>query len=306
MKIKSLAYYWMLNVLRKHRLILNYKKMKKTLTIVSVALVALILSSCVENSKKYQALLAEKQSVEVQKTDMENQYNTAIGIINDVENNLQAIRDAEGILLVQQEGTQREQIVSELIQIKEVMAANRARLDSLNTVLAKSNRNVANLRAQIKKLQAQIAEKDQMIADLQAQIAQKDGQIAGLNTQVANLNNDLNNANAEIDRISNEKTAQTNEMNTVYYIGATKKDLKADGILNKRDVLKQNVPTSVFTKADKRNLNEVVFNAKKAFILTSHPADSYTLVEGEGTVTVQITNPDMFWSVSKYLVVRTK
>ncbi len=280
--------------------------MKKSLTIVAVALVAFIFSSCVENSKKYQALLAEKQAVEVQKTDLENQYNSAIGIINDVENNLQAIRDAEGILLVQQEGTQREQIVSELIQIKEVMAVNRARLDSLNTVLEKSGRNVSNLRAQIKKLQAQIAEKDQIIADLQAQIVQRDNVISGLNTQIEDLNSNLNNANAEIERISNEKTDQTNEMNVVYYIGATRRELKENGILNRRDVLKTDVPTNLFTQADKRDLNEIVFNAKKVFVLTSHPVNSYTLVEGEGTVTVQINDPEAFWSVSRYMVARIK
>ncbi|MCQ2322487.1 MAG: hypothetical protein MJZ47_02580 [Bacteroidales bacterium] len=280
--------------------------MKKSLTIVAVALVAFIFSSCVENSKKYQALLAEKQAVEVQKTDLENQYNSAIGIINDVENNLQAIRDAEGILLVQQEGSQREQIVSELIQIKETMAANRARLDSLSTVLEKSGRNVANLRQQIKKLQAQIAEKDQMIADLQAQITQRDYVIAGLNTQVEDLNSNLNNANAEIERISNEKIAQTNDMNVVYYIGATRRELKEKGILNRGDVLMTNVPTSLFIQADKRDLNEIVFNAKRVFVLTSHPMDSYALVNGEGTVTLQITDPDAFWSVSRYLVARTR
>ncbi len=281
--------------------------MKKTLTIVSVALVALILSSCVENSKKYQALLAEKQAVEVQKADIENQYNAAIGIINDVENNLQAIRDAEGILLVQQEGsTQREQIVSELLQIKEVMAVNRMRLDSLNNVLEKSNKTASNLRYQIKKLQAQIEEKDQMIADLQNTIAAKDQEIAGLNTQVAGLNNDLNNANATIEKVSNEKTDVINEMNQVYYINATKKQLKEMGILNKREVLKQSVPTEKFTKADKRELNEITYEARKAVVLSSHPASSYTLVKGEGTFTLQITDPDAFWSVTKYLVVFTK
>lgn len=280
--------------------------MKKTLSIVSVALVALILSSCVENSKKYQALLAEKQAVEVQKADMENQYNAAIGIINDVENNLQAIRDAEGILLVQQEGSQREQIVSELIQIKEAMSANRARLDSLCMVLEKSNKNVANLRYQIKKLQAQIAEKDQMIADLQNTVAAKDNQIAGLNTQVAGLNKDLEDANATIDQVTNEKTAVINEMNEVYYINATKKELKEMGILTKKFILRNTVPTEMFTKADKRELNEITYTAKKAVILSNHPVASYTLVKGEGTYTLQITDPEAFWSVTKYLVVFTK
>ena len=68
--------------------------MKKTLTLVSVALVALIMSSCVESSEKYQTLLAEKEAIAAEKATMESQYNAAFGIINDVENNLQAIRDA--------------------------------------------------------------------------------------------------------------------------------------------------------------------------------------------------------------------
>lgn len=281
--------------------------MKKTLTIVSVALVALIFSSCVENSKKYQALLAEKQAIEVQKTDIENQYNAAIGIINDVENNLQAIRDAEGILLVQQEGsTQREQIVSELLQVKEAMALNSARLDSLSTVLEKSGKNVANLRYQIKKLQAQIAEKDQMIADLQNTIVVKEKEIAVLNTQVEDLHKDIDDANATIAAITNEKIATINEMNQVYYISATKKELKEMGVLTKKFILRESVPTEMFTKADKRELNEISYTAKKAVVLSNHPASSYTLVKGDGTYTLQITDPDAFWSVTRYLVVFTK
>lgn len=286
--------------------------MKKTLTFVAVALVALLLSSCVESSKKYQALLAEKEALAVENQNMENQFNATMGILNEVENNLQAIRDAEGILMVKQEGDERDQIVSELIQLKEVMAANHARLDSLNDVLAKANKNNANLRAQVKKLQAQIAEKEEMIANLQAQIAEKDGQIANLNTQVDNLNTDLNNANTEIENLNNNLTEQTNELNAVYYIGATAKELKAKGIiLNTKKVLKNGVPTEEFTKADMRELTTITFPAKKAVVLTNHPADSYTLAkgvdaEGQKIQTLEITNPEAFWKVTKYLVVLTK
>ena len=286
--------------------------MKKTLTFVSVALVALILSSCVESSKKYQALLAEKESLVVENQKMENDYNATMGILNEVENNLQAIRDAEGILMVKQEGSERDQLVSELLQLKEVMAVNHARLDSLNDVLAKSNKNNANLRAQVKKLQAQLAEKEEMIAGLQAQIVEKDGQIADLNTQVANLNTDLTKANDEIENLNNEKIATANEMNTVYYLGASKKDLKAKGIMtNAKNVLKQNVATEEFTKADMRDLTSIVFNAKKVVVMSSHPVDSYNLVPGVGEdgkkiVTLEITNPEAFWTVTKYLVALTK
>lgn len=286
--------------------------MKKVLTVLSVALVALVLSSCVESSKKYQTLLAEKEALAVENQNLENEFNATIGIINEVENNLQAIRDAEGMLTVQQEGSERDQIVSELLQIKERMAENRARLDSLSQVVEKNGKNNANLRAQIKKLQAQIAEKEEMIAGLQAQIEEKDGQIANLNTQVETLNNDLTNANTQIEDLNNQNLAQTDEMNTVYYIGAKAKELKEKGIiLSAKKIFKGDVPTEEFTKADMRELNTIVFQTKKGVVLTTHPVESYTLTPGKDAdgnkiVTLEITNPEQFWKVTRYLVVLTK
>ena len=286
--------------------------MKRTLTILSVALVALMLSSCVESSKKYQALQKENEALTAQNASIQKDFETTMGIINDVENNLQAIREAEGMMTMQQEGSQREQIVAELLQLKEQMAVNHARLDSLNDALAKSNKNNANLRAQVKKLQAQLAEKEEMISNLQAQVAEKDGQIANLNTQVNNLNADLVIANNQIVDLNNEVANQTSELNAVYYIGGKVKELKAKGvILSKTKVLQGEVPTEVFTKGDMRELTTITFNTKKAFVLSTHAAESYNLVkgvdaDGNKIVTLEITNPELFWKVTRYLVVLTK
>ncbi len=281
--------------------------MKKTLTILSVALVAFMLSSCVEKSKKYQQLLAEKEAVVVENQNIEKEYNAALGIISDVENNLSAIRDAEGLMLIKGENnTQRDQLNSELIQIKETMAVNRARLDSLSNVLEKSNKDRAQLRSTIKKLQAQIAEKEATIVAMQEQLAQKDEEIAGLNTQVTTLNEDLTKANAEKEEQSRVIADQITELNTVYYVGATKKDLKASGILTSKYILRQEVPAEAFTKADKRELPEIVFETKKAKVLSAHPTESYTIVLKDNQSVLQINNPELFWSVTKYLVVVTK
>lgn len=286
--------------------------MKRTLTILSVALVALMLSSCVESSKKYQALQKENEALTAQNASIQKDFETTMGIINDVENNLQAIRDAEGMLTMQQEGSQREQIVAELLQLKEQMAINHARLDSLNNALTKANNNNANLRAQVKRLQAQLAEKEEMIANLQAQVAEKDGQIANLNTQVNNLNADLTIANNQIVNLNNEVANQTSELNAVYYIGAKAKELKEKGvILSKTKVLKGEVPTEVFTRGDMRELTSITFNTKKALVLSTHATESYNLVkgvdaDGNKIVTLEITNPDLFWKVTRYLVVLTK
>ena len=281
--------------------------MKKTLTILSVALVAFMLSSCVEKSKKYQQLLAEEDAIVLENNNIEKEYNAALGIISDVENNLSAIRDAEGLMLIKNENnTQRDQLNSELIQIKEAMAINRARLDSLSEALNNSNKDRSYLRNTIKKLQNQIAEKEQVIASMQEQIAQKDQQIEGLNTQVSNLNNDLQEITAKSDEQSRLIADQIIELNKVYYIGASKKALKEKGILTSKYILRDRVPTNAFTTVDKREVTEITFDTKKAKVLSSHPVNSYTLVNKDNQVIMQITNPEQFWSVTKYLVVVTK
>lgn len=281
--------------------------MKRTLTILSVALVAFMLSSCVEKSKKYQQLMAEKDAVVLENQNIEREYNAALGIISDVENSLSAIRDAEGMMMIKNENnTQRDQLNSELIQIKEQMAVNRARLDSLSNVLDKSNKDRSYLRNTIKKLQAELEEKEATIAQMQEQIAQKDQEIAGLNTKVNNLNEDLNKVNAKNDEQSRLIAEQILEMNKVYYIGASKKSLKEQGILTSKYILRSEVPADAFTQADKRELNEIAFEAKKVKVLSAHPVESYTIVNNGTQVVLQITNPELFWSVTKYLVAITK
>lgn len=281
--------------------------MKRTLTILSVALVAFMLSSCVEKSKKYQQLMAEKNAVVLENQNIEREYNAALGIISDVENNLSAIRDAEGMMMLKNENnTQRDQLNSELIQIKEQMAVNRAKLDSLSNVLDKSNKDRSYLRNTIKKLQAQIEEKEATIAQMQEQLAQKDQEIAGLNTQVNNLNEDLSKVNAKNDEQSRLIAEQILEMNKVYYIGASKKELKEKGILTSKYILRSEVPAEAFTQVDKREVNEIAFEGKKVKVLSAHPVESYTIVNNGTQVVLQITNPELFWSVTKYLVAITK
>ena len=281
--------------------------MKKTLTILSVALVAFMLSSCVEKSKKYQQLLAEKEAVVVENQNIEKEYNAALGIISAVENNLSAIRDAEGLMLIKAENnTQRDQLNSELIQIKENMAINRARLDSLSNVIEKSNRDRSQLRSTIKKLQAQLAEKEATIVAMQEQLAQKDQEIEGLNTKVNNLNEDLNVANAKNDEQGRLIANQILEMNKVYYIGSSKKDLKEKGILTSKFILRKEVPAEAFTQADKREVKEIAFEGKKVKVLSAHPLESYTIVNKDNQVVIEISNPELFWSVTKYLVAITK
>ena len=101
---------------------------------------------------------------------------------------------------------------------------------------------------------------------------------------------------------------QDKELHTVYYVFGTKKELKANNIYQSGDVLKKdNFNKNYFTKADMRVDKEIKLCSKSAKILTTHPAGTYTLQQdAQKQYVLRITNPEKFWSTSKYLVVMVK
>ena len=62
-----------------------------------------------------------------------------------------------------------------------------------------------------------------------------------------------------------------------------------------------------FTKIDIRYDKDLKFYSKSAQLLSTHPAGSYQLAKDkQGQYELHITDPQKFWSVSKYLVVQVK
>jgi hypothetical protein len=62
-----------------------------------------------------------------------------------------------------------------------------------------------------------------------------------------------------------------------------------------------------FTEIDIRTDREIKLYSKKAELLTTHPKGTYELAKDDkGLLTLQITDPVKFWSVSRYLVIQVK
>ena len=64
---------------------------------------------------------------------------------------------------------------------------------------------------------------------------------------------------------------------------------------------------SYFTKVDIRTLKAIKLYSKSAKLLTMHPSSSYKLErDAQKQYVLHITNPQILWSTSKYLVVQVK
>jgi hypothetical protein len=102
-------------------------------------------------------------------------------------------------------------------------------------------------------------------------------------------------------------SAQDKQLNTAWFVFGTKKELKEQHIIEGGKVLQANFNKNYFTKIDIRNSREIKLYSKSARILTIHPSGSYSLAkDANKQYVLKITNPQIFWSTSKYLVILVK
>ena len=102
-------------------------------------------------------------------------------------------------------------------------------------------------------------------------------------------------------------TMQDKQLNSAWFVYGTKSELKAQHIIEDGKVLQANFNRDYFTKIDIRVDKEIRLYSRSAKLLTSHPATSYVLQQDANRQYIlRITNPQQFWSTSKYLVVLVK
>lgn len=114
----------------------------------------------------------------------------------------------------------------------------------------------------------------------------------------------LDGSNKEVQNSS----VQSRQQYTAWFVFGTKNELMRQNILmNDGTFSKTRLMDSsrdYFTKIDTRIDKEIKLYSKKANVLTSHPSSAYTLRPDENMrYVLRITDPQLFWSTSDYLVI---
>lgn len=295
--------------------------MKRNLSII-VSLAALaVLGSCgVERSEKYQALLAERDSLYTEAVAAKGGFDQALNTINEIEEALESVRAAESIIMVENQEGNTKKAVSQINAIQQTLQENRNKINDLEKSLAEQGSKSKALAQTVSRLKTQLDEKDNFIASLKTELQSSREEITELHNQVADLNDDIITLNDNIESLNEQNAAQQAtidsqiaELNAVWWCVATEKVLKELGIITPgglfkpKELSKQGFDKSQFTQSDKRNLTTIPLNTKKATIMSNHPEGSYEVVENEaGAKVLNILDSDTFWSVSHYLVVAIK
>ncbi len=286
--------------------------MKKLLVYVMMGGAALLsLNSC-KQEKTASAVdnLAQSDSLQKIIDQKDNEINDMMGTLNEIQEGFREINEAEHRVSIVKdgEGSNKSQQIRENIKfISNAMKRNRELIARLQSQLRESSVHGEHFKTTIDNLVKQLNDKDTQLKQLRAELDAKDIHISELDETINNLNTNVSALSAESNAKSQTISSQDKQLNTAWYVFGTKKELKDQRIVEGGKVLQANFNKSYFTKIDIRVDKVVNLYSKSAKILTTHPSSSYTLTrDANKQYTLRITNPELFWSTSKYLVVVVK
>ena len=283
----------------------------KKLLFLAIGLTLITFMGCKEDRKvadvagfsqndSLQKIIAQKDNEINDIMETFNQIEAGFKEINEAENRVSLMKDGEG-------ANRRQQLVENVQFISATMKENRTLIEKLRRQLRESSVKSDNLKKTIENLVAELEEKDNQLQQLRAELDAKNIHIAELDQTISGLNDNVTNLQTESSQKSATIQAQDKQLYTAWFVFGTKKELKEQRIIDGDRVLESNFNKSYFTKIDIRVEKEIKLYSKYAKILTMHPSDSYTLEkDANKQYVLRITNPQIFWSTSKYLVILVK
>jgi len=248
--------------------------------------------------------------------------NEYLKAFNEIQANLDEIKEKERIIStrasgdVELEGSDLENINTDINSIYELMSENKKKLAYLRNKIKTSNSKVGEFKKTIERYTIEMNKKDIDISELKATLEQKNIHIAELEGNLNQLNENfetLQTISKNQDQVISE---QDEALNTAYYVIGTKAELKEKGIITQEGgfiglggIKKINESSSSFVKIDIRDITELSLNGSgKVLLLTNHPDGSYNYEQDEkdNYNKIKISDISNFWKVSKYLVIVIK
>lgn len=275
-------------------------------------LLATAFTSCVVSSSKYEALQAERDSLANVAATVTTDFESSLRTINEIEMALQTVREAEGIMMMENQEGNSSYAEAQIEAIDRTIQQNKAKIAELEQQLAAAGSKSKELNATINRLKNELNEKDTYINNLREELSVSQAQVAELSESVEHLNADIDNLNVQNAKQKATISQQDVALNTVYYIVATAEKLAANHMINQgglftHDQVTGDIDMSMMTVADKRDLKVLPLNSRKAKILTNHPESSYQLTKDDDkNLSLVIVDPNAFWSISNYLIISIK
>lgn len=288
-----------------------------------VLMLALVVTGCGRGQAELTKALDESRVAEAQKDSLLTEVLETTQFVSDLNSELAKAKTLaiasdgadRGIPGAAQDRAERKATLVRIQQVITRLNESEAKLSAVETRAKASGIRNARLLAQIATYKKTIEDlrtaAEQQRAESEATISDQRNQIASLASQVDTLGRERSSLHQTVASLMSYK-------NTVYYVVGTKDELMKSGVVSKegskflvfggtRLEPARNLDPAAFTAIDKtQTLSIPLPRTDKKYKIISRQSPSYLTgnVNSKGEVkgVLEITQPDEFWSPSKYLI----
>ncbi len=271
-----------------------------------------------QNRPSRTELEQQNDSLMVVAAEKESQMNEMVSTLGEIEANLRIIKEKEKLIALKAgegdtQGTSADEINKDIRLIYDLMVQNKERIQSLDEQLRKAGIESSRLNRLVNSMNEKLREKDMELMKLNELLKNKDMEIDDMTYAMADMEialDSLKTANqATLEALSSTK----DDLYTAYYAIGTRSELKDKNIISREGflffgrtlVLEEDFDKSYFTPVNILTTDTIPTYQTRAKVLSTHPDGSYILEKDEnGFQQVIIKNKELFWSVSKYLVLQ--
>lgn len=290
--------------------------MKAMKRLAAAGFVLLLLTACGGRQKdaKIQILSTQSDSLTLAVAEKDSILNEALFTLSDVSGTLDEIKRRQHIVTTASEDAEL---------TKESRSKIKEDLEAINALLQKNREAIARLQGVSRKLRdanVQVDGLEKLVSELNRQIEERDAEIASLIEQVSKLNIRVETLTQNVTELSQHKAelegtveAQSDALNTAYYIVGPEKELLAKGILTKKGAIGRTLAVNpdlnkdLLTRIDIRNVDRIEIGGRKATVVGSYPSASYRLITRDKVAeALVIRDKDAFWGNSRILVIAYK
>lgn len=286
---------------------------KRMMLVMIIA--ALFSTGCSEKISKEDHISVIDSMALLEKQKIDSLERTYVRTLDDIDENLDQVRDKYGILVLGPKSNfdegidKREQIINNISAINELLEQNKAKITKLERSIVAYKGTKAEFKKSIEKAKVRINEQEQEILALKELLASKDFTIDELNRVISSHS-------VTISRLLEENKSQKENLERKYFAYGTKKQLKSKKLLitdknllrlpRKRE-LNPNMSNEEFSSINMYTDTKIPIAGTGAKLISSHPDGSYEIQPKENDLTMLIVkDPDAFWKSTNYLVVQVK
>lgn len=285
------------------------------------AILLILIYSCKDKDEALQSqtekinqLEAENEALKEKANNSEQSLNDFMEAFNDINQNLEEIKQKEELISMTAQSMEYssdgpEKIQEDILAIYDLLRENKETVEALRNKMEASDMINEAMQKSLNLLGKSIEEKNKQIIQLRTRLE-------SLNSEMQSLNDSIDSLYLENELQYKKLKAQEDILNTGYYIIGTNRELYKMGITTKKggfigigsiSQIDEHFESRFFKKINIYDTNRIPINAKKARLLSTHPAQAYKF-DGPSNYynNLIITRPDKFWSTSRYLVIETE